>query len=440
MKITPLEPWIAKKIGLLDGHLSRERLAAYQLDKLRSTIHLVRERSRFYRRHLAKAPTDLSCAADLVHFPFTTAQDIRTEALQFLCVSQGDIHRVVTLDSSGTTGAPKRLYFTREDQELTIDFFQVGMHTLVEAGDRVLILLPGERPGSVGDLLAIGLQRLGAQGIKHGPVRDVAQTLDLMAREQVNSLVGIPTQVLALARHRDANGQGVPLRLKSALLTTDYVPPAIVYAVEAAWGCQVFTHYGMTEMGLGGGVECEARRGYHLREADLYIEIVDPTTGRPVADGEHGEVVFTTLTRLGMPLLRYRTGDLSRFLPRPCLCGTVLATLEQIRERVAGRVAVGQGLHLLMADLDDALFPIEGLEDFSASVTREKGQNRLCLEVQSAPGAGDAVGSAVWPALDSIPAFREASLVGHLSTTVDLRAIRYRSAPSPAKRTIIDKR
>ena len=76
------------------------------------------------------------------------------------------------------------------------------------------------------------------------------------------------------------------------------------------------------------------RQGYHLRETDLYVEIVDPETGNPVLDGEPGEVVFTTLTRRGMPLIRYPTGDVSRFLPDPCPCGTVLKTLERIRNRL----------------------------------------------------------------------------------------------------------
>jgi phenylacetate-CoA ligase len=142
---------------------------------------------------------------------------------------------------------------------------------------------------------------LGAHPIRHGVVRDVLETLDVMNQEHVNGLVGIPTQVLAPARF----GEG--LRLKSALLTTDHVPNAIVRAVEHAWGCLVYNHYGMTEMGLGGG-ECQARRGYHLREADMIFEIVNPATGEPVAEGETGEAVFTTLTRRGMPLIRSRTG------------------------------------------------------------------------------------------------------------------------------------
>ena len=82
----------------------------------------------------------------------------------------------------------------------------------------------------------------------------------------------------------------------------------MVKTLRTVWGGDVYNHYGTTEMGLGGGVECAAHRGYHLREADLYFEIVDPLTGEHVEDGEFGEVVFTTLTREGMPLIRYRMG------------------------------------------------------------------------------------------------------------------------------------
>jgi len=438
MRLTPLDPWIATKVGQNGVRAIRADIETYQLQKLRETLRLVKEKSSFYRRHLATTPPDLSCLADLAQFPFTTAQEIRQDPLPFLCVSQGVIHRVVTLDSSGTTAQPKRLYFTRDDQELTIDFFRVGMSTLVEAGDRVLILLPGERPGSVGDLLAIGLQRLGVRGIKHGPVRDVAQTLEVIAGEGVNALVGIPTQVLALARYRDERGLPAPLQLKSVLLTTDHVPAAIVTTVGQAWGCEVYNHYGMTEMGLGGGVECQARRGYHLREADLYFEIVDPGTGQPLADGEEGEVVFTTLTRQGMPLIRYRTGDLGRFLPSACPCGTALKTMGPIRDRITGRVMVGEGLCLTMADLDNALFPIETVLDFSAIVTRKENQDLLSLEVQVVPGVRDAAFAAIVQALDSVPGLRQARLAGHLDATLELQESSFRDLRSPTKRTLLD--
>ena len=263
-------------------------------------------------------------------FPFTTAEDIREHSLQLLCVSQDEIGRVVTLDTSGTTGKSKRIYFTPSDQELTIDFFQQGMSTLAEAGDRVMILLPCEREGSVGDLLAAALARLGVTPVRQGIVRNIPETLNIMHKEECKFLVGIPVQVLALARYADV--AGIPIRLKSVLLSTDHVPAVIVREMEHLCGCRVFEHYGMTEMGLGGGVECEAHSGYHLRESDLFFEIVDDA-GNLVPEGQEGEVVFTTLTRQGMPLIRYRTGDVSSFIPGSCNCGSVVRRLDRITKR-----------------------------------------------------------------------------------------------------------
>jgi len=376
MKRTPLDAWIARKIGHANQSLNRADLDAYQLEALRSTLNLARSKSRFYARHLASAPAELATLADLSRLPFTTADDLRTNPLHFVCVSQDDIQRVVTLDSSGTTGSPKRLYFTKDDQALTLDFFQVGMSTFTNPGDRVLILLPGQTPGSVGDLLATALGRLGATAIKHGPVSDPQSTLEVIRREAINVLVGVPVHLLAVARQPGANS----LRLKSVLFATDHAPDSIRAVLERTWGCTAFDHYGMTEMGLGGGVECEAQRGYHLREADMRIEIVDPATGVVLPDGEYGEVVFTTLTRRGEPLIRYRTGDISRFIPGPCPCGTVLKTLERVTHRFRGRVPIGNST-LTIADLDRVLFAIDAVVNYSASINHAA----LHLDVQLKP-------------------------------------------------------
>ena len=252
------------------------------------------------------------------------------------------------------------------------------------------------------------------------PVKlDDGRTLEVMERETVTAVVGIPVQVLALARCTSAERGGSRLRLKSALLSTDQVSRAVVSAIEAAWGCDVFNHYGTTEMGLGGGVDCAARAGYHLREADLLFEIVDPVSGRPTPDGEIGEVVFTTLTRAAMPLIRYRTGDSSCFLPAPCACGTVLKRLAHIDRRLAGAAVFPGGHTLYVKDFDEALFPLEGLTDFRL-VLAEKAQGAtLVVYVKRCGGAAAPSPDQVVQGLLGVPAVSREVASGGL--TLDIR-------------------
>jgi phenylacetate-coenzyme A ligase PaaK-like adenylate-forming protein len=217
----------------------------------------------------------------------------------------------------------------------------------------------------------------------------------------------------------------------------DHVPQAIVQAVEASWGCRVYNHYGMTEMGLGGGVECQARRGYHLREADLYMEVIEPINGRTVSEGEYGEVVFTTLTRRGIPLIRYRTGDISRFIPGDCPCGTILQTLEKVHDRISNRVDLGDGCCLTMADLDEALFPIDGVWNFTASLSREGEMDHLHVEVR---GTGETKVHVVQQAVEAIPAVRAARDAGHLDVASMVRKEGPFELSGSAKRMIMDRR
>jgi len=432
VKRTPLENWISEKIGCKTGLVTREAIERFQVSRLKETLALAVAASPFYKGHLAGFDmASLESIEDLKRLPFTTPEDLRRNPLSFLCVSQGKIQRVVT---SGTTGEAKRLYFTREDQELTVDFFRVGMSTLVGRGTRVLILLPGERPGSVGDLLAAGLDRLGANGMVYGPVRDYAHVLETIAREKINALVGIPIQVLTIAR----TGRGM-VPPESALLSTDYVPAAITAELKRIWGCEVYAHYGMTEMGYGGGVECRAGNGYHMREADLLFEIVDPKTGTPWKEGESGEVVFTTLTRRGMPLIRYRTGDLSRFLPDRCPCGTVLRTMAPVEGRIADQVELEPGIMLGIPDLDEALFPIHNLVDFSAELTWKN--ERSCLEIKATllEEKGEEQGG-ILNALHTIPAVRSLAHEGKLLVGVTVREGTPEPLSGSTKRTIVVKR
>ncbi len=378
---TPLEAWIVRKIGCSERACLGDRLRDYQLERLNATLARVRDGSRFYQRKLGAGGAALSTLEELSRLPFTAPEDLRAAPNDFLCVRPDEVSRIVTLPTSGTTGAPKRIFFTEDDQELTRDFFHVGMSTLVVPGDRVLILLPGSLPGSVGSLLKEGLARMDVEGIVHGPVRDAAAALQAMEDERATALVGIPVQVLRLARLSARQGRARSVAPRSVLLSTDYLPRAIVQILEDIWGCEAYDHYGSTEMGLGGGVDCAARGGYHLREADLFFEIVDPDSGCPVAEGESGEVVFTTLTRSAMPLVRYRTGDISRFIPGSCPCGTVLRRMAHVEERLEAGVELGGGRRLRQRDFDEAVFPLDGVTDFRVEFLADADPRKIILRL-----------------------------------------------------------
>lgn len=442
-KKTPLEQWIYNKIlGSTGkaGRLTRTLIENYQLKKLRETIFLAGEKSIFYRGVLGRFPVDkIRSLKDLGELPFTTADDISQNPLRFLCCSQDEIKRVVTLESSGTTGLPKRIFFTAADQELTKDYFHHGMTVIARPGDKVLVLLPGERPGSVGDLFTESVRRMNLLPVPHGIVRDPGYTLEVMAREQVDTLLGIPVQVLALACYEPPGENKFPLNIKNVILNTDHVPRAIIDRINKKWNCRVFNHYAMTEMGLGGGLECYVLVGYHMREADLIFEIINPVTGEVVPEGEEGEVVFTTLTRRGMPLIRYRTGDIARFIPEPCPCGSVLKRMAPVRDRVKGRIPLTGGGLLSMSMLDEALFAVQGVLNFQAVISSGDGVDCLAVKAQLAGWAGEETPALISKALFSIPVVAENIKQGSL-TLAPVEVDRSSGLWMPVKRIIQDLR
>lgn len=384
MDKTPLDAKIAHRLGC--AALTIDAVRAWQLERLRETLDIARH-SRFYRRQLQGAP-ELRALSDLAALPFTTPAHIAAAPNDFLCVPPHEVARIVTLSTSGTTGAPKRVFFTQGDQALTTAFFSHGMRTMVSAGDRVIVFMPGTAPGSVGDLLRRGLADFGCDCVIYGPVIDYADALGALFRTGATCAVGIPAQMLSLARRSGPVRPG----LHSVLLSADYISPALVRGIEDAWGCRVFGHYGMTETGLGGAVECAARAGAHMREDDLYFEIVDPETGRPVPDGTWGEVVFTTLTRRAMPLIRYRTGDRSRMLTAPCPCGSVLPRLDRVLGRISEEITLESGRTVTIAALDDLLFPLPGLAAYTAELVTEDGRDLLILTLDGPVPPGTAAG------------------------------------------------
>ena len=400
--ITPLQHWIAGKIGIAErSYFDAASLQTYQLAKLKETIDFTCKNSPFFRQHLAHInPANLNTIADITNLPFTYPADIAQSGLQMVCVSQSEIARIVTLHTPGTSADPKRIFFTLDDLELTADFFAHGMKALVTPGQKVMVLMPGNNIGSVGERLSQGLSRIDCQTVVHGLVANPEQVINKINSLEIDCLIGLPVQVQSLARWPEKVAPG---RIKSVLLSGDYLPQPIIDSITQAWDCPVFNHYGLTETGLGGGVECSARQGCHLREADIFLEIVD-TQGRSVADGAWGEIVLTTLTRTGMPLIRYRTGDISRFLASRCVCGSNLKRLDRVMGRSVHKFNANE---LRLDEIDEALFTLTELIDFDIHLQHNSTRINLNIEFWTIPNASPYLATLIREKFLAIPRIKQ---------------------------------
>ena len=339
--VSPLEPWLAQRMGLAE--LRPEAVEAWQMAALRRTLDWARQASPFLARRLAGLEVEsLRSTTDLARLPRMTVADLAEPGL--LALSQDEVARVVSLGTSGSSGPAKRLYFSEADLSRTLEFFAVGMSTLAGPGDSVLVLLPGRNDNGVADLLSRALPSLGARAVLPPLPASGTWSLDglpqLLADEEVTVLVAAPRQLQQVLEHEGAQA-ACRRALRAVLSSGEPLAPVLRALAEDMLGCEIFDHWGMTETGYGGGVECRAHSGYHLREADLLLEIADPTTGAALPPGELGEILVTTLGQRALPLLRYRSGDAAFWLPGPCACGSRLRRLGCVPGRLG---ANGQGI------------------------------------------------------------------------------------------------
>ncbi len=326
-----LDAWLAAQCGARHSEELPACLARAQFQALSQTLTFVRNHSRYYARTLSQIPA-MRSLVDLAKLPLTPQSAIK-EWQSFLTCPLDAIERMVTLTTSGTTGPPKRLAFSRNDLARTRDFFAHGMRFLVAPGMSVCVLLPGaSRPNGVSDLLstALSVQNICVHAcpedlLSASQAPRLASWLQKLAPDV---LVAMPAYLKRLWE-RDCQLPSLTGLLSSAEPLDD----ALREALSHFWHCEILDHYGMTETGYGLAVECPAHDGLHLRALDVLVEIVDGK-GNIVPIGEEGEIVVTTLAREAMPLIRYRTGDMGRLLAGPCACQSPLKRLARVRGRI----------------------------------------------------------------------------------------------------------
>ena len=350
--------------------VTRQSLEALQLKKLNAVLKREKARNGFYKG----LPDHLDSLEELAGLPFTTDEDLAQNAPGMLLCSQGEIQRVLSDATSGTTGSAKRVFYTEGDCRHTVELFMAGLGELVFPGSVTMICFPFSGPHGLGELIAEAIGGLGARPLKLGAGLSYGEWESVLREEKPDTYVGMPVQLLSMLR---VCGRG---SLKRALVSGDACPEAVMREAERLLGSRLFPHYGSREMALGGAICCPAHEGMHLRENHVIPEIGDEK-GKVLPDGETGELVITTIGMEAMPLIRYRTGDHTRILPGPCLCGSVVKRLDSLlREGEAAEIAA----------LDERLFSLPFVADYRA----ERREGKLHLEVLSC-------GEGRLPALDA---------------------------------------
>ena len=345
--------------------MSRADIEAMQLRKLNALLQRERDRQGFYRG----LPASVRSLEELAALPFTTAADLTEHGNTMLLTSQSAVERVITERTSGTTGAAKRLFYTAGDLERTVQLFEAGLGELIFPGSVTMICFPFSGPQGLGELIAEAIERLGAAPLHVGVGRSYAELSELLERDRPDTFVGMPADLLRLLR---VCGRG---SLRRALVSGDACPDAVMRGIEDLLGSKLFPHYGSREMALGGAVTCPAHAGMHLRENHVIAEIVAPD-GTPLPPGAWGELVITTIGMEAQPLIRYRTGDLTRILPGVCPCGSELRRLDTVSRLDAAA----------FLDLENAVFSLPWVADYRA-VRKADGLHLEVLTCGEAPSA-----------------------------------------------------
>ena len=314
---------------------SADRIREEQTRRLRAVVAQARK-APFYARILDEAglsPEDIACPEDIRRLPFTSKDDLRAQYPDRLCcVPRADLVRMHC--SSGTTGSPVAICYTRKDVEAWADLMARSMFAAGIRREDTFQNMSGYGLFTGGLGIHYGAERLGCMTIPAGG----GQTPRPI--KQMNELGGtavhiLPSYALHVARQIEEEGEdprALPLRI--ALVGAEPYTEETRRRIESMLDLRVYNSFGMSEMnGPGVGIECEAQSGLHIWEDAYILEIIDPETGRTLPDGEVGELVMTTLTREGMPLLRYRTHDLTRIIPGDCACGRRHRRIDRILGR-----------------------------------------------------------------------------------------------------------
>ncbi len=369
---------------------SRDEIAALQLDRLKWSLRHAYDNVPFYRASFEAAgvhPDDLTCLADLAKFPFTKKSDLRDNyPFGLFAVPREQIVRVHA--SSGTTGKPTVVGYTAQDISNWADLVARSMRASgTRPGDIVHIAYGyGLFTGGLG--AHYGAERLGCTVV---PVSGgmTPRQVTLIEDFRPTTIMVTPSYMLNILDEFRRQGRDPrETSLQVGIFGAEPWTNAMRAEVEAAFDMHAVDIYGLSEvMGPGVANECvETKDGLHVWEDHFYPEIIDPVTGQPVEDGQFGELVFTTLTKEGLPIIRYRTRDLTRLLP-----GTA-RSMRRI-EKITGRnddMIILRGVNVFPTQIEEQVLATTGLAPhFQIELHREGRMDAMQVNAEALPGHAD---------------------------------------------------
>ncbi len=357
-------------------------MEALQLKRLQATVRRVAKSVPFYLCKFVERdlrPSHIKSLADLRRLPFTTSADLRaTYPKGLVTLKEGQLSRLHT--SSGTTGKPKALFFSRKDVDNSAELMArcLTMCGVTEKDIVQNMMTYGLFTGAF--VMHYGAEKLGCMVIPAGPGNTEKQLL-LMQDFRTTVIHVTPSYALYFATFLESKGINprTDLSLKKAFIGAEPYTEETRCKIEKALGVDVYNCYGLSEMnGPGVAFECQNKDGLHIWEDNYVVEIIDPQTGEPLPDGQRGELVLTTLCREAMPILRYRTRDMTSIIAEPCSCGRTHRRLS----RMAGRsddMLIVRGVNIYPQQIEQVLMSLpqvgrnyvivlEGLDEMTIKV------------------------------------------------------------------------
>jgi phenylacetate-CoA ligase len=377
--------------------MPRERLAALQLERLRATLDRQLSCVPPLRERLQAAGltsgSDLRSLDDLPRLPFTRKADLREHyPFGLFAVPREQVVRVHA--SSGTRGKPTVVGYTRADLEV---WSEVMARTLALAGIRPGMVLHnaygyGLFTGGLG--FHQGAERMGCTVI---PISGGFSHRQALMLEDLGGqvLCATPSYALNIAQTLQEQGVGADrLKLEIGCFGAEPWTEQMRDELDRQLGLRALNVYGLSEI-VGPGVsgECtEARQGLHVQEDHFLVEVVDPETGRPLPPGDEGELVFSTLTKQALPVVRYRTGDISSLDPSACVCGRTSVRMARVRGRYDDMLII-RGVNLYPSEIERVLLELGDLAPhYQIVVDRPGALDELCVVCEPASGESDRAG------------------------------------------------